>query len=206
MSATSAKQFEGFAKCCLDLARSTKTATHRVRFVEMAHEYWLASLLIRNELSSDMSAGHAYHNGGTNWPSKAATLFSGGASDGEGLGSLAAEPRSPTPKTWVIRAEYRGGNWPNTRNPAGGADGVWVGSVGGMLPKLAMGQRGSGGRAVQLAINHLVARRRKRFRPGGTRYRISIPAERGGHQRPGAEVTAEPCAVFAVKKFGEWNF
>ena len=70
MSATLAKQFEGFAKCCLDLARSTKTATHRVRFVEMAHEYWLASLLIRNELSSDLSAGHAYHNGGTNWPSK----------------------------------------------------------------------------------------------------------------------------------------
>ena len=52
MSATLAKQFEGFAKCCLNLARNTKTATHRVRFVEMAHEYWLASLLIRNELSS----------------------------------------------------------------------------------------------------------------------------------------------------------
>ena len=62
MSATLAKQFEGFAKCCLDLARSTKTATHRVRFVEMAHEYWLASLLIRNELSSDLSAGNAYHS------------------------------------------------------------------------------------------------------------------------------------------------
>ena len=70
MSATLAKQFEGFAKCCLDLARNTKIATHRVRFVEMAHEYWLASLLIRNELSSDLSVGHAYHNGGTNWPSK----------------------------------------------------------------------------------------------------------------------------------------
>jgi hypothetical protein len=40
-----------------------------VRFVEMAHEYWLASLLIRNELSSDLSAGNAYHIGGTNWPS-----------------------------------------------------------------------------------------------------------------------------------------
>ena len=67
---------------------------------------------------------------------------------GEGLDSLAAEPRSPAPKTWVIRAEYRGGNWPNARNPAGGADGVWVGSIGGIAAKLAMGQRGSGGCAV----------------------------------------------------------
>ena len=51
------------------------------------------------------------------------------------------------------------GSGPNTRNPAGGADGVWVGSVGGSLPKLAIGQRRSGGVLAQLAINHLVARR-----------------------------------------------
>jgi hypothetical protein len=73
----------------------------------------------------------------------------------------------PTPKTWVIRAEYRGGNWPSTRNPAGGADGVWFGSVGGSLPKLAIGHRGSGGRAVHLAINHLVAPRSQEVQPAG---------------------------------------
>ena len=44
MSATFAKQFAGFARCCLELARSAKTATHRARFTQMAHEYWLASL------------------------------------------------------------------------------------------------------------------------------------------------------------------
>ena len=64
---------------------------------------------------------------------------------GEGLDSLAAEPRSPAPKTWVIRAEYRGGNGPNTRNPAGGADGVWVGSVGGDAAKARDGTAGIGG-------------------------------------------------------------
>jgi hypothetical protein len=52
MSATLAKQFAGFARCCLELARSAKTATHRARFTQMAHEYWLASLRIREELSS----------------------------------------------------------------------------------------------------------------------------------------------------------
>ena len=67
------------------------------------------------------------------------------SADGEGLGSQAAEPRSPAPKTWVIRAEYRGGNWPNTRNPAGGADGVWVGSVGGIAAKARDGTAGIGG-------------------------------------------------------------
>ena len=49
MSVTLAKQFAGFARCCLELARSAKTATHRARFTQMAHEYWLASLRIREE-------------------------------------------------------------------------------------------------------------------------------------------------------------
>ena len=53
-----------------------------------------------------------------------------------GPGSLAAEPRSPAPKTWVIRAEYRGGNWPNTRNPAGDTDGVGLAVSGGIAAKL----------------------------------------------------------------------
>jgi hypothetical protein len=55
---------------------------------------------------------------------------------------------------------------------------------GGSLPKLAIGQRGSGGRAVHLAINHLVARRSDRFRPGGTRYRIRFRAGQGLYSRP----------------------
>ena len=61
MSATLAKQFAGFARCCLELARSAKTATHRARFTQMAHEYWLASLRIREELSSDLRPGDANH-------------------------------------------------------------------------------------------------------------------------------------------------
>ena len=69
MSATLTKQFEGFAECCLELARSAKTATHRARFTQMAHEYWLASLRIREELSSDLRSGDANHHGGTNWRS-----------------------------------------------------------------------------------------------------------------------------------------
>jgi hypothetical protein len=77
----------------------------------------------------------------------------------------------PRPENLGIRAEYRGGNWPNTRNPAGGADGVWVGSVGGDAAKAREWTAGIGGRAVN-SRQPLVARGRKRFRPGGTRYRI----------------------------------
>ena len=65
ISATLAKQFAGFARCCLELARSAKTATHRARFTQMDHEYWLASLRIREELSSDLRPGDASHHGGT---------------------------------------------------------------------------------------------------------------------------------------------
>ena len=82
------------------------------------------------------------------------------------------------PKTWVIRAEYRGGNWPNTRNPAGGADGVWFGSVGGTAAKTRDWTAGIGGACCPTRVNHLVARRSDRFRrAGGTRYRIRFRAE-----------------------------
>jgi hypothetical protein len=54
MSATLAKQFERFAECCLELARGAKTTARRARFIQMAHEYQLATLLIREELSSDL--------------------------------------------------------------------------------------------------------------------------------------------------------
>ena len=77
----------------------------------------------------------------------------------EGLGSLAAEPDPPPRNSGGMKPSTVAGSGPNTRNPAGGADGVWVGSVGGSLPKLAIGQRRSGGVLAQLAINHLVARR-----------------------------------------------
>ena len=77
----------------------------------------------------------------------------------EGLGGLAAEPDPPPRNSGGMKPSTVAGSGPNTRNPAGGADGVWVGSVGGSLPKLAIGQRRSGGVLAQLAINHLVARR-----------------------------------------------
>ena len=48
---------------------ATKTATHRAHFTQMADEYWLASLRIREELSSDLRPDDANHRGGTNWRS-----------------------------------------------------------------------------------------------------------------------------------------
>jgi hypothetical protein len=68
MSATLAKQFEGFAECCLELERSAKTAAGRARFIQMAHEYRLATLRIREELYSDPRSGDADDQDGTNWP------------------------------------------------------------------------------------------------------------------------------------------
>ena len=69
MSATLAEQFEGYAKRCLELARSAKTRAGRARFIQMAHEYRLAALRIHEELSSDQRASNANHHDGANWPS-----------------------------------------------------------------------------------------------------------------------------------------
>ena len=55
MSVTLTKQFEGFAECCLEIARSAQTTARRVRFIQMAHEYRLAMSLIREELSFDVN-------------------------------------------------------------------------------------------------------------------------------------------------------
>jgi hypothetical protein len=67
-------------------------------------------------------------------------------------------PDPPAPKTWEYEpstvAEI--GQIPET--PPGVPTGFGLAASGGMLPKLASGQRGSGGRAVQLALT-LVARR-----------------------------------------------
>ena len=70
---------------------------------------------------------------------------------------------------------------------------------GGSLPKLAMGQRGSGGRAVHLAINHLVARRSQEVQ--GRRHALpdSIPAERGGHQRSALKSRRNPVQFSRLK-------
>jgi hypothetical protein len=53
MNAALTKQFEGFAECCLELARSAETTECRGRFIQMADEYRLAILLISERLSSD---------------------------------------------------------------------------------------------------------------------------------------------------------
>ena len=45
MNATLTEQFEGFAECCLELARGAETTERRARFIQMAHEYRLATLL-----------------------------------------------------------------------------------------------------------------------------------------------------------------
>jgi hypothetical protein len=54
MSASLAEQFEGFAECCLRLPRSAKTSAGRARFIQMADEYRIATLLIQ-ERSSEVS-------------------------------------------------------------------------------------------------------------------------------------------------------
>ena len=65
MNATLTKQFEGFAECCLELARSAEMTESRARFIQMAREYRLATLRITRELSSHLRPGNADHNGGT---------------------------------------------------------------------------------------------------------------------------------------------
>src|SRR4051812_28529841 len=62
--------------------------------------------------------------------------------NGEGLGSLAAEPRSPAPKNVGDTSRVPWRKLANTRNPAGG---FRLAVSGGIAAKLAMGQRGSGG-------------------------------------------------------------
>jgi hypothetical protein len=52
MSATLTKQFESFAECCLELARSADTTERRARFIQMADAYRLATLLISEERKS----------------------------------------------------------------------------------------------------------------------------------------------------------
>jgi hypothetical protein len=53
MSASLAEQFEGFARCCLELARSAETTAARARLMQMAQEYLLATSLIPKELSPE---------------------------------------------------------------------------------------------------------------------------------------------------------
>ena len=63
----------------------------------------------------------------------------------EGLGSLAAEPDPPPRNSGGMKPSTVAGSGPNTRNPAGGADGVWVGSVGGDAAKARDGTAGDRG-------------------------------------------------------------
>jgi hypothetical protein len=53
MSASLAEQFEGFARCCLELARSAETTAARARLMQMAQEYLLATSLIPTELPAE---------------------------------------------------------------------------------------------------------------------------------------------------------
>ena len=93
-------------------------------------------------------------NRGAFHPNRAATPYRTGsrAGDDEGLGRLAAEPLSPAPKFGDKKAEYRGGNGPNNRNPAGGAGGVWAWQCRGDRCEKREWTAGIGGRAVQLAL------------------------------------------------------
>jgi hypothetical protein len=118
----------------------------------------------------------------------------------KGSAALTAEPRSPAPKTWVIRAEYRGemGQIPET--PPGVPTGFGLAASGGMLPRLASGQRGSGGTCCPARVNHLVARQSQEVQVGGTRYRIRFRAGRGLYSRPYADCSAFHRALPAVPR------
>ena len=58
MSSGLVKQFEGFAACCLELARRAETTASRRRLVQMAREYRQATALI----SHDPSRNPAHRN------------------------------------------------------------------------------------------------------------------------------------------------
>ena len=60
MNATLTKQFEGFAECCLELARSAETTERRARFIQMADEYRLATLLTSDEFHPARTVGDFY--------------------------------------------------------------------------------------------------------------------------------------------------
>ena len=92
------------------------------------------------------------------------------AGERRGLGGLAAEP-DPRPETPVTqsRVPWREvGRIPET--PPGVPTGFGLAVSGGSLPKLAI-DSGDRGRAVQLAINHLVARPSEEVQAGGSIFR-----------------------------------
>src|SRR4051794_21279114 len=63
--------------------------------------------------------------------------------------------RAPIPRPETLgdrKPEYRGGNGREYQNPRRGADGVWLGSVGGDRCQKRDWTAGIGGRAVQLAL------------------------------------------------------
>jgi len=110
----------------------------------------------------------------------------------EGLGSLAAEPDPPPRNSGGMKPSTVAGSGPNTRNPAGGADGVGVGSGGGSLPKLAIGQRRWGALLAQLAINHLVAQPDQCDGGGGPR---TAATRMPGRSTSAALPSAEPAGT-----------
>ena len=63
----------------------------------------------------------------------------------EGLGSQAAEPDPPPRNFGDTKPNTVAGSGPNTGNPAGGADGVWVGSAWGIAAKTRDWTAGIGG-------------------------------------------------------------
>ena len=75
------------------------------------------------------------------------------AGERRGLRSLAACPIPPPRNSRNTKPSTVAGSGPNTRNPAGGADGAGLAASGEDRRQiLTTGQRGSGGRAVQVAI------------------------------------------------------
>jgi hypothetical protein len=93
------------------------------------------------------------------------------AGERRGLGGLAAEPDPPRPETPVTQSRVpwqEVGRIPET--PPGVPTGFGLAVSGGSLPKLAI-DSGDRGRAVQLAINHLVARPSEEVQAGGSIFR-----------------------------------
>ena len=68
MSTSLVKQFDAFADCCLELARSAETPARRSRLVKMAHEYRQANEILTTAAPNKNGSGQSHEFPSTNAP------------------------------------------------------------------------------------------------------------------------------------------
>ena len=97
------KQFESFAECCLELARSADTTERRARFIQMADAYRLATLLISEERKSRRLLPSAAESHLLSLAAEAPAAAS------PGLQMAGAQVLAPVNKTPLVKARQRVG-------------------------------------------------------------------------------------------------